>query len=169
MNCAECGSDKVIAEPNAVIRYDIGGLHHVMVRGVEKRRCEVCGAESVKIPRIGQLHRVLADFFIRQPRSLAGAEVRFLRTHLGLSTQDFAHRIAVTRETVSRWENDKEHMGEQTDRLLRALVNSHEPSKNYVLDDLLRDLPGTLESPAKPKAVSVQNAANVWTAEPAAA
>jgi putative transcriptional regulator len=168
MKCAECGSDQMTVERSAVIRYDAGGLHHVTLQGVETRRCAVCGDESIKIPRIGQLHRVLADYLIRQPRLLLGIEIRFLRTHLGLSTQDFAHRLGVTRETVSRWENDKERMGEPSDHLLRALVTSHQPTENYAVDDLLRDLPDTL-SPAKAElvTVSVQNATSGWQAQPA--
>jgi putative zinc finger/helix-turn-helix YgiT family protein len=170
MNCAECGSDLVAVERNAVIRYDMGGLPHVTLRGVEMRRCGACGDVITKIPRIGQLHRVLADYIIRQPRLLLGSEIRFLRTHLGLSTEDFAHQMGVTRETVSRWQNDKERMGPSADHLLRALVTSHQPSENYAVDDLLRDLPDTL-SPAKPKAVnvSVQNATTGWKLEPGAA
>ena len=166
MTCAECGSDRVTIERNAIIRYDMGGLHHVTLQGVELRRCEGCGEGSTKIPRIGQLHRVLADYLIRQPRFLLGSEIRFLRTHLGLSTQDFSHRMAVTRETVSRWENDKERMGETSDHLLRALAMSHQPSENYAVDDLLRDLPDHL-SVAKEKAVSVnvQNATTGWKLE----
>lgn len=165
MTCAECGNDGMTVERNAVIRYDMGGLHHVTLQGVEIRRCSACGDEGIKIPRIGQLHRVLADFLIRQPRLLIGAEIRFLRKHLGLSTADFAHRMGVGRETISRWENDKDRMGEPTDHLLRALVKSHEPTENYAVDDLLRDLPDTL-SPPTAVPVSVQNAATGWTAEP---
>jgi len=167
MSCAECGSDRVTVERNAVIRYTIGGLDHVTLQGLEIKRCGECGDEAIKIPRIGQLHRLLADHIIRQPRLPLGAEIRFLRKHLGLSTQDFAKCMAVTRETVSRWENDRDHpMGEQSDHLLRALVESHQPSQNYAVDDLLRDLPEPLD---KPKAVnfSVQNATTGWQLEPA--
>jgi putative zinc finger/helix-turn-helix YgiT family protein len=170
MSCAECGNEQVSIERNAAIRYDMGGLHNVTLQGVEVRRCAACGEESIKIPRIGQLHRLLASLLIGQPRLLVGDEIRFLRKHLGLSTRDFAHRMGVSRETVSRWENDKETMGEPTDHLLRALVKSHEPTENYSVDDLLRDLPDHLKPPT-PKAVnfSVQNATTGWKAEAVAA
>lgn len=168
MSCVECGSDEVTVERNVAIRYDMGGLHNVTLQGVEVRRCDACGEEAVKIPRIGQLHFVLANLIIGQPRLLVGDEIRFLRKHLGLSTRDFAHRMGVGRETVSRWENSKEPMGEPTDHLLRALVKSHQPTENYTVDDLLRDLPDHLTA-AKPRAVnlSVQHAGSGWKAEPA--
>lgn len=167
MTCAECGSDRVTVDRNAAIRYDMGGLHHITLQGVAMQRCASCGDEGIKIPRIGQLHRVLADYLIRQPRLLMGNEIRFLRTHLGLSTQDFSHRMGVTRETVSRWENARERMGEPTDHLLRALVTSYQPTKSYAVDDLLRDLPDTLRLPKEEKAVnaSVQNTTTGWKAE----
>jgi len=156
----------VTVERNAAIRYDMGGLHHVTLQGVEVRRCKECGDEGIKIPRIGQLHRVLADYLIRQPRLLLGIEIRFLRTHLGLSAQDFSHLMGVGRETVSRWENDKERMGTPADHLLRALVTSRQPTENYAVDDLLRDLPDGL---TKEKAVNVnvQNVTSGWKAETA--
>lgn len=168
MTCVECGNDRVTVERNAAVRYDMGGLHHVTLQGVEIRRCETCGDQSIKIPRIGQLHRVLADYLIRQPRLLLGNEIRFLRTHLGLSGRDFAHLMGVTRESVSRWEHDKERMGPSADHLLRALVTSHQPTLNYAVDDLLRDLPDVL-SKEKAVNVSVQNETTGWQLEPAAA
>ena len=167
MTCAECGSDRVTVERNAVIRYDMGGLHHVTLQGVEVRRCGACGDEAIKIPRIGQLHHALANYLIRQPRLLLGNEIRFLRTHLGLSTADFCHLMGVTRWTVSRWENDTERMGAPTDHLLRALVTSHEPSENYAVDDLLRDLLRKLPDDLPKEEdvnVSMQNASTGWKA-----
>jgi hypothetical protein len=74
--------------------------------------------------------------------------------------------MGVTRETVSRWENDRDTMGEPTDHLLRALVTSHQPTENYAVDDLLRDLPDHLSVPkAKAVNVSVQNETTGWKAE----
>ncbi|MEO8910464.1 MAG: type II TA system antitoxin MqsA family protein [Gemmatimonadaceae bacterium] len=166
MTCAECGGTRVTVDPKAAIRYDMGGLHHVTLQGVEVRHCKECGDEGIKIPRIGQLHRVLADYLIRQPRLLLGNEIRFLRTHLGLSTQDFSHLMGVGRETVSRWENDKERMGAPADHLLRALVTSLQPTENYAVDDLLRDLPDRLTKEDAVN-VNVQNETTGWEAETA--
>lgn len=163
MKCTECGGNRVTTERNAVMRYDIGGLTNVVLRGVERSRCENCGKEAVKIPRNGQLHRVIADYFIRQPRLLAGDEIRFLRKHIGLSAEDFAHCMGVTRETVSRWENDRERMGSSTDHLLRVLVQSQQPSEDYEIDDLLKALPDKLRA-EKPIPVEMKNEIQGWEA-----
>lgn len=155
MKCADCGGP-VTAERNAVRRYDIGGLPHVVLHGVEVIRCDACGRETVAIPRVAQLHRIVAHQIVSQRRMLAPIEIRFLRKHVGLSATDFAQRMGVTRETVSRWETGSTPMGPAADRLLRLIVVTHEPSDNYVVDDLLRDLDDT-PAPARLAAVAMQN------------
>jgi putative zinc finger/helix-turn-helix YgiT family protein len=151
MNCDECGA-AVTVEHGAVRRYEIGGLPHIELHGVEVTRCGACGAESIAIPRIAQLHRVLAHSFVSQHRMLAPVEIRFLRKHVGLSGADFAQRMGVARETVSRWENGTQPMGAIADRLLRMLVVTHEPSESYAVDDILAEL---TDSPAPKKLASV--------------
>jgi putative zinc finger/helix-turn-helix YgiT family protein len=151
MKCDDCGKP-VTTERNAVRRYDIGGLPHVELHGVEVTRCAACGKEGMAIPRIGQLHRVLADAFVKQRRMLAPAEVRFLRKHIGLSAGDFAQMMGVARETVSRWETGAQPMGAVADRLMRLLVLTHEPTESYAVEDLLRELN---DEPAPKKLSSV--------------
>jgi len=149
MNCDECGGS-IAVERGAVRRYDIGGLPHVELRGVEVEKCEQCGHESIAIPRIGQLHSVLARLMANQPRMISPVEIRFLRKHVGLSTAGFAKIMGVARETVSRWENGSQPMGAVADRLLRMIVLSHQPADSYAVEDLLRSLNDTpaLEHPS---------------------
>lgn len=163
MKCDECGGP-VTTERNAVRRYDIGGLPHVELHGVEVTRCTACGKEEIAIPRIAQLHRVLAEQFVRQHRMLAPVEVRFLRKHVGLAAGDFAQRMGVARETVSRWETGASPMGAVADRLLRLLVVTHEPTDNYAVDDLLRELNDT-PAPDNLSSVALRNSrAGGWKA-----
>jgi hypothetical protein len=53
---------------------------------------------------------------------------------------DAQRMIGVARQTVSRWETGAKPMGAVADRLLRLLVLTQEPTENYVVDDLLREL-----------------------------
>lgn len=164
MKCEECGNP-VIVERNAVRRYDIGGLPHVELHGVEVTRCPSCGVEGIAIPRMEQLHRVLADALIRQHRMLAPVEIRFLRKHIGLSSVDLGKRMGVERETVSRWESGAQPMGKTADRLLRLLVLTHEPSESYAVDDMLDELDDT-PAPAKLQSVALWNRPRKgWTPE----
>lgn len=155
MRCDECGGPAA-TERNVVRRYEIGGLPHVELHGVEVTRCAACGLEAIGIPRIAELHRALAHHFVQQHRMLASVEIRFLRKHVGLSGAEFAQMMGVARETVSRWESGANPMGAVADRLLRLIVVIHEPSESYAVDDLLRDLNDTA-APKKLSSVVMQN------------
>jgi putative zinc finger/helix-turn-helix YgiT family protein len=155
VNCPECGRP-VIIERDAVRRYGVGGLPHVELHGIEVSRCTSCGNEAIAIPRVAQLHRVLAARIVRQHRMLAPVEIRFLRKHMGMSSTNFAQRMGVARETVSRWETGASPIGAVADRLVRLLVAAHEPSDSYVVDDLLRELTDA-PAPATLLSVAVRN------------
>lgn len=164
MKCDECGGQLAV-ERDAVRRYDVGGLPHVELHGVQVTRCTSCGSEAIAIPRLAQLHRVLANHFVNQHRMLASVEIRFLRKHLGMSGAEFAQKMGVARETVSRWETGANPMGAVADRLLRLLVVTNQPSDSYAVDDLLRELTDA-PAPEKPLPVTMWNRVNTgWAAE----
>jgi putative transcriptional regulator len=171
MKCEECGG-QMTTERNAVRRYDIGGLPHVVLQGVEVSRCQKCGKEEVAIPRMGQLHHVIAMCLVKQPRMLAPVEIRFLRKHTGYSTGEFAQVMGVARETVSRWETGGKPMSPVADRLLRVVVLTHEPTEDYakkdeqdasVVQDLLESLNDT-PTPETLSPVPMRNSGTRWTA-----
>ncbi len=56
------------------------------------------------------------------PAPLDGREVRVFRKLLGLSGVEFARKLQVTPETVSRWENGKESLKPHTEKVLRGMV-----------------------------------------------
>jgi putative zinc finger/helix-turn-helix YgiT family protein len=117
-------------------RYSECGLPNVVLLGVEVRRCPKCGEEEIVIPRIEELHRVLAGALLRKAGRLTGVEVRFLRKVLGWSGEDFARNVGVARETVSRWENEHEQMSPVAERLLRLAVAHEKPIQDYHVADL---------------------------------
>ncbi len=89
------------------------------------------------IPHLTQLHEVIAKGVALQKNRLSGNEIRFLRTHIGLSGADFARKIVkVSPETVSRWEHDKQVMDVSTELLLRMLVLKKIRFNDYEFDDL---------------------------------
>jgi putative zinc finger/helix-turn-helix YgiT family protein len=136
MACTECGGVmKTREEPH---RYRECGLPYVTLAKVEVSRCGSCGNFEVAIPRIEQLHRLLAKHLIEKLNRFTGAEVRFLRKSLGLSGTDFAQRMGVAAETVSRWENNTAPIGTQADRLLRLLVAQGRLMSQYPVERLAR-------------------------------
>jgi putative transcriptional regulator len=168
MKCEECGAS-VTVDRKAVRRYKLGGLPHVELHGVEVTQCKACGYEEVGIPRMGQLHRVLASIFVHLPRRLLPTEIRFLRKHIGWSGEQFADAMGVTRENASRWENGEHGMAETAERLLRAIALTHEPTESYAVEDLLKALPKAPIPAGEPAVTVANNSKQGWKAEPVAA
>lgn len=115
---------------------DASGLSGITLVGVEVQRCTNCGELEVTIPRIKEIHRLIALTLLRKPARLTPAEIRFLRKYLGWSGKDFAAHVGVAPETVSRWEQGQDQMGVSADRLLRLMVVHEQPKSDYSLDAL---------------------------------
>lgn len=135
MKCAQCG-EGVLEQVTVDHPYDECGLPNVRLIGLPVQKCTACGTLRIRVPAIEALHRALAVVVLKKRSRLTGAEARFLRKYIGLSGVDFARRIGAEPETVSRWENDKQPMGPQTDRLLRLLVVNMGQVQEYPVEQL---------------------------------
>jgi len=116
--CSECGSP---------IKWTRGDFDGTVLFGIPVTLLNIpigrsdCG-ESPVIYRIEQVNRAIARAVIRKPYRLTGAEIRFLRKFLQMKGEDFAKLIHVDRTTLSKWENDEDPVGDQSDRLIRAVA-----------------------------------------------
>ena len=137
MKCSQCGHVVKTARENYLYREC--GLSNVTLVGIEVSRCPECGEHEAVIPKIEQLHRVIATAVARKVPRLTPEEVRFLRKYLGWSGGDFAEHMGVAAETVSRWENGSKTMSQAAERLLRLAALSREPASNYSLE-ILKDV-----------------------------
>jgi putative zinc finger/helix-turn-helix YgiT family protein len=155
MKCIECGGRMTTKRENHL--YTASGLRNVTLVGVEVRRCATCGDYEIVIPRVEELHRVLAAAIVRRRSRLASEEIRFLRKYLGYSGVDFAKVIGVTAETVSRWENSKEKMGASAEKLLRMLVVHKQPIRQYPVEMLAQ-----ISEKAASKPIGVRAVGNGW-------
>jgi putative zinc finger/helix-turn-helix YgiT family protein len=135
-----------------VYRYTESGLSNVTLVNVEIRSCDNCGEREVVIPKIEQLHRVMARALSESPSKLTPEQIRFLRTWLGFSTTDFALHMGVRPETVSRWESGDRKAGypipPTAERLLRLMVANQEPATKYPLD-LFKTQPNMRPAPLR--------------------
>lgn len=134
MKCPNCGAPMKTHRENH--RYTESGLPDVTLRNVEAHACSSCGERAFSIPRMAELHRLLAFAVAARRARLTGAEVRFLRKSLGWSGADFARTLGVDPATVSRWENEKEPMGAANERLLRLAVFRTRPVEEYPTERL---------------------------------
>jgi putative zinc finger/helix-turn-helix YgiT family protein len=147
--CRECGTEMAITHED--YRYDESGLTNVTVAGIEVRRCLKCGEVEPVIRNIEGLHRAIARGIVEQITRLSGEQVRFLRTYLGWRAVDFAKILGVSKECVSRWENDHEPIGGAADRALRLLVLQQKPVSDYTPErfaEILENIRG--EAVARP-------------------
>ena len=108
--------------PSAPYKYTLAGLSHVGLVGIVVFECPHGHPSMPRIPRVGELHRVIAEAFVEKPQPLIGGELRFLRKNAGFSAQKFAALLRVDPAHLSRVENDKTAMGSSMDRLARAVV-----------------------------------------------
>jgi len=156
IECLECGAVMEIAVgPH---RY-ISGLD-IVLHDIEVRRCPECGEEEVVIPKIEELHSVIAKSISKRPGQIQPREIRFLRTFLGYSSVDFARLLGVAPETVSRWENLRkpQKMARPSERFLRMLAQYAEPSRTYDLEQILL----SDRAPSSPWAFRFTQAGGEW-------
>lgn len=118
--CANCGRPVTAAPAN--YRYSECGLPNVILQGVTLAACRKCGHENVSIPRPAKVHRAIARALANSPARLTGAELRFLRKHLGLNGAGFARFLHTDKTKISKWETGQDRIGPATDRLVRLLV-----------------------------------------------
>lgn len=156
MNCPACNSEMKVSRSHHP--YTESGLPDVVLVDVEVRTCKKCGETETVIPRLAQLHRVIAGLVAEKAQRLMGTEIRFLRKHLGWSAEEFAQTMGVRPETVSRWENHKEPMGATAERLLRLMALRERPIESYPNECLA----GVAQGEAEPIRVSLMAAKSGW-------
>lgn len=116
--CSNCGAKAAIVQ--GTYEFKQLGLP-VRLHGIEIVKCPRCGNEDPIIPRVNKLMRSIAMALIRKPYGLEGAEVRFLRKYLGMTGEEFAEYLDVDKTNLSKWENDADPIGPQSDRLIRLV------------------------------------------------
>jgi len=83
------------------------------------------------------LNEVLAKAIEQKTQRLEPGEIRFLRKHLGWSGKDFAKRLGVTPESVSRWENGARQMRPTAEKLLRLSAIELSPVDEYPVPEFI--------------------------------
>ncbi len=163
MKCPECNEAEMKVTHRDHV-YVESGLPNVVLLGLEFRTCPNCGEEERVLPRLAQLHRLIAERVAEKEARLTGAEIRFLRKHLGWSGEDFAGVLDVRPETVSRWENEKETMSATAERLLRLMALREKPVESYPNERLA----GVAKSAARPVHLEARANRTGWHIEQAA-
>lgn len=110
------------------------GLPNVWIQGVYA--VDDDGEETIHIPNIRGLHRLIAHAIIGCDGRLTGAEMRFLRSEMGMTQAKLARLIHRKRLTVSRWEREESTVDGAADALIRIFA-AHRLGLESVDDDQL--------------------------------
>jgi len=164
MICPECRMPMTSTKQEAH-RYRECGLSNVTLKNVDVHSCPFCGEAALSIPRLGELHELIAFTLVQKETRLAGEDVRFLRKYLGWSAVQFASIMGVSRETVSRWETDAAPMGTTAERLLRLMVFRLKSIEDYRTEELAAL--GVVER-AERSALQLTETADGWVITPPA-
>lgn len=166
MICPDCRKTELV-EGRENIRYTESGLPYITLCDILVERCPECGNVLVNIPKMEQLHRVLATLVIKKSGRLKPFEITFLRKSLGWSKADFARNMHVRPSQISHWESERNPspMGEANELLLRALV-----AHDRRIEDYFKDMASlSLDPQATPvNYVTVSHTAKGWLADLAA-
>ena len=136
--CANCGTRAAVVRANYPFKES--GLQ-VILNGIEIIKCRKCGNEDPIIPRFEQLIRILALAVIYKPYKLRGEEVRFLRHYLRMNGEEFSRLLHIDKTTLSKWENNEDRVGDQSDRLIRTIALGLGDGLKDELESAIRKFP----------------------------
>lgn len=114
--------------------YTACGLPNVWIQGVHA--VEDDGEETIRILNIRGLHRLIAHAIVESDGRLTGAEVRFLRSEMGMTQTALAQLVHRKRLTVSRWEREESIVDGAADALIRIFASHRLGLENDVDDEL---------------------------------
>jgi putative zinc finger/helix-turn-helix YgiT family protein len=120
IECADCGGSANV-EHNGSYAFKESGLSNLTLEGIDIIHCEGCKSSTPIIPRVNDLMSTIAVALIMKPSRLRGEEIRFLRKYLQMTQAEFSTVLDVDKTSVSKWENDEDKVGAQSDRLVRMV------------------------------------------------
>jgi len=133
MRCIQCKDEIMRTDRITNYHYIESGLPNVVLRNIKVRTCPNCGDRLITIPKMPELHKLLANLLIMKEERLASPEIRFLRKYLGWSQRDFASKFHTSVSRVSKWESETnpQNMDSRNEILLRMSVAMGQKINNY--------------------------------------
>jgi transcriptional regulator with XRE-family HTH domain len=97
---------------------------------------------GVAVPNAEGAAAAVALALCFMPVQLLGAEVRFIRRVLGMTGQQFAETLGMDPATLSRWEHDKQPVGEWAHKAVRwaavLLLQKGAPGSHFRQEDIVK-------------------------------
>lgn len=124
MKCGNCGADARVVRGD--YEFKESGLPGLVLLDIELIKCGKCCNVDPVLSRVDDLMHVAAVAILEKPYRLQGEELRFLRKHIDVNQEEFARLLHVDKTTLSKWENNEDPIGVQSDLLARAMVISRD-------------------------------------------
>jgi DNA-binding transcriptional regulator YiaG len=137
MRCSNCSKPVHIIHGN--YEFKESGLNNVVLCGIEIIKCDHCGNEDPILPALDHLLQVIALALVNKPYRLAGEEVRFLRKYLKLTGDKLSRLLHVDKTTLSKWENNDDPVGTQSDLAIRMITMSLDKGLKNKLAHVVRE------------------------------
>lgn len=102
-------------------RYKSSGLDNVVLVGLPE--CiDDDGEPCITIPHINELHKAIATSVVSRDGGMSGAELRFLRTMMGLTQAELAKAVNRDAQTIGRWERQEFENDPNAEALIRLIA-----------------------------------------------
>jgi transcriptional regulator with XRE-family HTH domain len=122
--CSNCAAEARIVRGD--YEFKETGLRDLVLLGIELIKCGKCGNVDPVLFQVDELMHIAAVAILQKPYRLGGEELRFLRKHIDLSQEEFARLLRVNKTTLSKWENNEDPIGIQSDLWARTVVMSRD-------------------------------------------
>ena len=104
-----------------IYHYTESGLDNVYLHNINIVH-DSKGEEVVYIPKVNQLHQVIAQGIINKAGIINGKELRFLRTEICLKQSELSSQLGKEAQAVGRWERGECPIDKTTDTLVRIIA-----------------------------------------------
>jgi DNA-binding transcriptional regulator YiaG len=102
-------------------RYTECGLDNVIIQGMDVL-IDDAGDEVYHIPNIAGLHKEIARCIITHAHGIKPAELRFLRTEMGLTQAQLAELVKKDHQTIGRWERGEKPIDQNAEFVIRTVA-----------------------------------------------
>jgi putative zinc finger/helix-turn-helix YgiT family protein len=151
--CTNCG--RPVTPERRNYPYTESGLSNVVLQGVEVAECPACGHYEVTIPHLAKIHRAIALALAKSPVRLTGAQLRFLRKHVGYNGEQLAKYLHTDKTRISKWERGEDPIGPSNDRLVRLLVAALDKDLSGNVSSIAAHLPEISDESGKSRELHI--------------
>lgn len=97
------------------------GLNNIVIEGLSVLIDDE-GDEVVEIPYINKLHSAIASGIVLHEQGMSGAELRFLRSEIGMTQAELANFLHKDKQTIGRWERAESEIDGTSETMIRKLA-----------------------------------------------